>query len=317
VSRDEVGNRTASGEVTVVPRYVEPRALQPQVAYGTLPPNCDFEARNLSSSQPDTWTVVTAGGWGADAAAADGGFSGGSELRFATGSLAYAPTVRSQLFTVRPGDAWTFGIIWKQSTFGTAGTLTVKFLSTANPNATPVGTSLVQTLSDAVGEPVGVTWKTISVGKDVPGSARYAMVEVSRAAAYTGLLTIDALDAVRATSFWTQWKHLGDGTDPTHPFDNGWTNWDTTAYRPGSFRRNTAGRCQLRGMVKAPTPAPSGFSSMTTLPEEYWPTSAVFVRVPYQSGVTGIEITTSGAVLIEAVAAGTYLPLDGIEWDIT
>ena len=57
-ARDSKGNvGSASSEVALVPRYVEPRFLTPDVTYAALPLNGSFEALSDPAGIPDAWTA--------------------------------------------------------------------------------------------------------------------------------------------------------------------------------------------------------------------------------------------------------------------
>jgi microcystin-dependent protein len=106
------------------------------------------------------------------------------------------------------------------------------------------------------------------------------------------------------------------GTAGEIAFSNGWLPFDSSRTQPG-FRKDPFGRVLVQGVVKSP--GTSAQSVCFTLPPGYRPTREEWFAVSTNAGSltnTRVEIGAAGSINITiAAAAGTYISLDGIEFD--
>jgi hypothetical protein len=292
VGRDTKGNRsTPSSEFSLTARYVEPRLLQPRIAYGALPPNADFEALNDAAEPPDNWTV-SSGTWGVDVASSDDAYAGSRAMLMPSGNSA---TLSAQLFTVRAGEEWIVSAWFKQSTAGIrTGTLSITWLST------PV--SAISAVTTAIGGPSTASgiWSRAAMKATVPAGARYAHVVIARDYSSSGTLAIDSVDALRLSAF-EPWLDV--------VFENGWLPANQSIYGFPQYRKNDSGEVEMRSVVGAPA-APAADSTITTLPSGYRPPA----RRQFVAGGSMIEVRPDGTIRAIAATAGMGLTLDGIRF---
>lgn len=289
VPRDSKGNRgAASAEVAITTRYVEPRLLLPNISYGALPMNADLEALSDPALPPDNWTV-TAGTWGASIVASTDAYAGARAVNFP--SVAGTSELSATPFTVREGEVWVVSAWCKQSVSGVrAGTLGIAWMASAT------GTLGFSSVAIGTSTTPANTWTRAVFKAAVPPGSRYGIVSFSRLSSYTGTLTVDGVDALRAAGFET-WR---DAT-----LENGWLNGNEAIYGLVQYRKNDLGEVQLQGVAGAPATPPAAYTTMLTLPPGYRPLTRRLFRV----GATDIEVRPDGTV--RPSAAPTLLPLDG------
>jgi hypothetical protein len=294
VSIDKAGNRSVSSEASFTPRYVEVRSFQPKVAYGTNPPNADFEALSVSGAPPDMWAVEV-GSWGADVLETTDSYSGGRGLRVLAGRTA---AVVCGLMSVRGGVSY-------------AARIAVRIAGTAVSDASVAIQFFNSAGAVLVGGPFhGLTgtngaWVDYEVIGTAPADARYANAYVRAEASNAQDIYIDSMEFGRAVLSQMGWKLVG----PFTSFLSGWAN------APGfacGFRINSLGNLEFKGLAVAPTPAPAGYANMLILPEGYRPKERRAVRIASTGGTTFLDVDVDGRVRVQSVSAGAELPLDGV-----
>lgn len=290
---------TVSAQATIVPRYVEPRRLQPKVVETFLPRNGSFEAQNDASAPPDTFTFN--GTWNTDAERVTGGYSGGFAVRF-NNTSAGVKSLTSQQFTVREGEIWIFSAWYKQNTATTvSGTLTLTFIDASQ--------STVSTASVNLGASVAAnTWTRAVSRVVVPSTAVYAEMAVNGNTSYGGTLTVDGLDTLRAAAWGAKVNVTYSAT--------GWVDANAAVYGPVNSRTNDLGEVELRGVALAPTPAPAANASIFTLLADHRPTdyARVFDVVTGTGATARITIPTTGVVTVSAAVAAETISFDGVRF---
>jgi hypothetical protein len=296
VARDAVGNRAVSSEVSVVPRYIEPRALQPRVSYGAMPVNADFEASNDAGSPPDGWTMIQ-GTWGTDVVLTTDTFSGGGGLRMLAGRNA---RIACDLISVRAGNRYVARVASRIA--GVAESIAyinMRFYAT-------VGGAVVGSAFAAIPSTNGA-WSDASLFGTAPSTARYADVYIEVQTGTPVDVYIDSVEFGRGAFPQEPWRMVG----VINSWTSGWSNWGDVFANVG-FRINSLGNIEFKGLAKASTPAPAAEASMFTLPSGYRPSEIRLVRVNASSGPTDIRIRPDGLVEVASVTAGAAISLDGI-----
>lgn len=293
---------TASSEVSVVPRYVEPRILQPRVTYAALPLNSDFEAANDPAAPPDGWSIAV-GTWASAIATTTDSYSGTRAVVF---TATTAAELAAQLFTCRPQEVLYFGMFYKASaSSGTVGEVVLRFFTAALSSA---GTTTI-TLTGTAG-----AWTRAAQAVTVGASARYCEVAITRSSGHAGTLTADGVEVLRAPGF-TEWRLIDPFGEAgaNSVFLNGWANHNEATHEPAQYRRSDAGEVELRGEIVASSPAPSANSIIFVLP--YAPTAIVTVRALLSTGVmVTLTIDTSGNLKADSVTASARLSLHGFRY---
>jgi hypothetical protein len=298
VPRDGVGNRgSASAQASLVPRYVEARYMQPRVTYSALPLNADFEAQNDTASPPDGW-VMNSGSWTTALNATTDAYAGANAVVFYAGSGLAG--IDSQLFAVRSGEEWVVSAWYKTAAANTrCGSLVISWLATP---VSGVGSSTAALGGSGV---AASTWTRAVLRASVPAGAKYAAVSVNRDYSDTNTLTVDSVDAMRMVS-------RGGWVAVT--YQNGWTDWNAAVYYSPSYRVDDRGEVQLRGLARSSSPAPAATSAIFTLPAGCRPLLRLLYRANTGSGTTDIEIWPTGAVVLNSIAANSYVSLDWIRF---
>lgn len=299
VPRSADGDRgPATSELTLTPRYVEPRLLLPRISWGGLPLNADLEANSDSAQPPDAWSLSPGATWGTDAQLTTDVLSGSAAVHFPNTST--SATLNAQPFTVREGEIWVFSAFYKQSVGSTfSGVLAFTYLD-ANLNAISAVSLNLGTSTPAD------TWTRAAQRVTIPSGARFGVISVNRSGSYGGTLTVDSMDALRSVAF-EPWQL------PT--FENGWTDENIAVYGQVRFRRNDVGEVEFRGVARAPTPAPAAGANMLTLPALYRPDSTRLWRlVTSVLNNVSVSIDTLGRLQVSALSAGANLSLDGIRF---
>jgi hypothetical protein len=107
------------------------------------------------------------------------------------------------------------------------------------------------------------------------------------------------------------WHAVGAAGEPA--FLNSWTNYGS-GYTTLAFRKNPLGKVQLRGMLRS-AGATAGLN-IFTLPTGYRPTARALLDAIAENVQARVDVNTDGSVMMMMTAAtGTYLSLDGIEFD--
>jgi hypothetical protein len=297
VARDVKGNRgVVSAEETLVPRYVEPRALQPRITWGSLPLNGDVEATSDASKPPDAWTLNTA--WGTNALLTTDVLSGKAAVLFP--NIATTATLTAQPFTVREGEVWVFSAFYKQSTGSTAsGVLAFTYLDASLAAISSVSVSLGASAA-------ANTWTRAAQKVVIPAGARFGEISFSRSGSFSGTLTVDSVDALRGAAF-EAWR--------LPSYENGWTDANTGIYGQVRYRRNDLGEVEVRGVALSSTPAPGANTNVFTLPAAYAPDAVRLWRLVTSGGV-GLDFTIDslGRARVNSIAAGVNISLDGIRF---
>jgi hypothetical protein len=304
VPRDAKGNRgTASAQVTLTPRYVEPRLLQQRISWGSLPLNGDFEAANLSGAPPDAWRI-NSGTWGTNALATTDTYSGSAAVHFP--NLAGSPAMIGTPFTVREGEVWIMSAFYKQSVGATlSGVLAFTYLD-ANLNAVG-GVGPHPSVQLGVSASAN-TWTRAVTKAVIPVGARFGEISFTRWSGYGGTLTVDSVDALRLAAFET-WQL------PT--FQNSWSDWNQAVFGQVAYRKNDLGEVQFMSLARAPTPAPAAYSTLFTLPAAYRPLSRRLFSVAVNGTTAAVlEVWTDGSVKLSASGADAFVSLDGIRFSV-
>lgn len=305
VSRDTNGNRgPASSEVTLSPRYVAPMDAQPQVAWGSLPPNADFEANTVPGAPPDTWRV-TVGAWGTGVTTTTDSYSGGTALRFVAGQ---STDVQSQLMSIRSGELYVLDVLAKLASTATPHAfIGIRFFAT-------IGGGVVGGSSRALAV-TGSTWAHTTVVCPAPATARYAAVFSSADSTSTVDTYVDSADFARCSLAQEDWVLIyspAGSESGVIPYEHGWTTYGG-GYGQVGFRRNSLGNLEFKGMAKCPTPVPATGATVFTLPPGYWPVETKLVRLNFPvTGDSDLQVFTDGRVTLQSATAGQYLPFDGI-----
>jgi hypothetical protein len=283
VSRDEVGNRTASGEVSAVPRYVEPRSLQPRVTYAALPLNSDFEAEN-GSDGPDAWTISE---WGTGVTTTTDTFTGSRALAVSS-TNGYA---LSSAIAVRPSTRYIVEMFTK-STNSRAAVVEVVWL---DADLATVSTTNLSIGSLGTSSSYAQKFKFATA----PSNARFAQVKLSGATGTAGIVYYDSIVFDRADF---------QDEPPTAPSPL-LNSWNTNAFR---YWKGNDGCVNVEGGV-------TGGANGTTfyqLPTGYRPPTTRRFAVPTDVGYAVITIDTSGNMTVIAAVGATTVWVDGLRFRV-
>jgi hypothetical protein len=291
VARDEDGNRSAvSSEVSAVAGYTQPRAMQPFIATHRLPPNGDFELRNVAGQPPDTWAVSN-GTWGTHfdlyEAATSQSYSGSNSL-WCDGISPH--TIRSQTFTVTAGERWY--VVFHYKTAATSGVrVGIQFLDKDGA-------------ADSFQEEdpgVAASYTQYRMSKVAPSTARFAYVYFA------------GRDGGAGADFYVDKVEVFPGdpqdawTTPTFG-----TNWGAGAagQAPG-YMRDTMGFVHLRGNVRR---SGAGTTVINALPLGFRPAgNETFLTYDSATGgVLAVTVNTTGTVTISGTTVLTDYSLSGI-----
>jgi hypothetical protein len=302
VSRDEVGNRTASGEVSVVPRHVAPVDLLPIAVFSSLNPNPSFEAWTQGTSfPPDTWSMDT-GTWGVDVERTTTADSGGYALRFPV-TTSGEKGIISQFIAVTPGLRYALdGRYYRPSGVpdDESGLHMEIRWYTSTFSEVDVGTRLITE---------GVLyggWVSLTGAKDAPATARYARVVVGR--------TFGSVETYVDHVFFRQYTQQQE-TWKTIALLNSFTASGGGATSPGYYL-STDGRVYLRGRIARGAGVPAGGTAIGNLPTGYIPTALHTFGVRTDTGQGEVTVGTDGAIRYWAGGVG-YLSLDEVGFRIT
>lgn len=306
VPRDAKGNRgTASAELAVVPRYVEPRTLQPVVAYGALPLNGDWEATNAPSAPPDAWTM-TLGTWGVDALVTTDSYTGGSALLVK--ATAATKLIEGGLFVSRPGDRYRFDCYAKGGSGGAGGApsrLTYMRVVFYSGPTTSISTTDIVLTNDTG------TWNRTAAELTAPANTKYARISIY------GTSTMDRdtyIDSVAATPLIAQeaLRYVDVAGEPL--FENSFTH-NTDGLGSVAFYRDSGGRVHLSGACERSS-APSPGATIFTLPTGYRPGASEPFVVATDGGVGRVTIKSTGAVEYTSGSVG-WFGLNGVSFRAT
>jgi hypothetical protein len=294
---DAAGNRgTASAEVSTAAGHVSPLALQPVVAFGSLPPNPDFEAVNASGAPPDTWTMVT-GTWGVDADTSTSTvYSGGRSLRFP--ATAVQTRLASQLFAVTPGLDYMLRALMYAVTTPGATTVQCELRFYSDLGVTEVTPPVI-----AGGPGIAGVWFDSQITGQAPAGARYARVYAGKANSLSFEAFVDAVFVVQASFRQRAWSSVAGALLGT------WTAGTTTP----RYRLTVSGDVALSGRVTGGTLNTAAFN----LPAGLRP--AATRRFAVAGGTLSphaVRVDTNGNVVPEIGSTtdfcfdGVLLPLD-------
>lgn len=301
VGRDKVGNRSTAVQVSFVPRYVEPRALQPRVTYASLPLNPDFEALNLTGGAPDAW-AISVGTWGIGVQSTTDSVTGSSALVFPyTGTAADDVTLQSDFFVARPGDLYAIEAWTKTASGGAVGYGAI-FLRWYSGTFIDLGTGFV---GPTLQVSTGGTWTKISGTTTAPTGARYGRVEIQ---VEGGIRSVAAyIDSV--------FVEKRSGTEQTlnaASLENGFTNAGGGHTDAGYYRASN-GRVYLEGRVTRAAGVPAAGTTIFTLPGGFRPAAIHAFAVPTSGGFGEVSITTGGLVRYGSGGVAPYV-FDGISF---
>lgn len=293
------GQGTASSQVTIAPRYVEPRTLQPRVNFAaSLVVNGDFEANNAASAPPDKWSME-AGAWATDVTLVSDSYSGTSAVKF----LGTATTrLVSELFTVRAGDRISMDCFIKGTDTGPANTLLivrVRYLS----DLTTIFDNDVLNLSGIYVDSAGV-WKAWDEAVTVPATAKYA--QVSLETTFGREVWIDSVRILLASTVQEDYFSVGGTGAP--PYQGSWATYG--GFEGARYYKDSTGRVHLSGVVQGGTVG----STIFTLQAEYRPTAQRIFPVYTDATTFGrVDIFASGVVQFSA-GDPAGVSLDGISF---
>jgi hypothetical protein len=291
---NRAGNRgTASSEVTINPRYVEPRRLQPKVTYAQIPLNADFQAANAADGSPDAWEMRSGTTWNTDVEAETGTvFSGARAIRFLDTTV--AARIVSDYFMVRSGDtviarAQFYGGITSYSSGNDAGI----YIEFYEENFSVTRTVTIQERATDTASWLGVGGQvTATIGEC------YARIIIGKAAAaaYETLF-----DSVRVSVYEESEGEI------VPSFGNSWVD-SSTSPMVASYYRDAQRRVHMQGSISSGTIGATAF----TLPAGYRPLGPVgFVTFSTAGTTAYVTISTAGAVVVQA---GATAYLDGISF---
>lgn len=100
---------------------------------------------------------------------------------------------------------------------------------------------------------------------------------------------------------------VGNANEPA--FQNGWVNYDTTAYHGARYWKDPMGVVHIEGLVKNGAAPPS---TIFILPVGYRPGNALLFTVTANGLLARVDITTTGNVLWNGGGTNAYLSLAGI-----
>jgi hypothetical protein len=107
------------------------------------------------------------------------------------------------------------------------------------------------------------------------------------------------------------WHAVGAVGEPA--FANSWTNYGS-GYTTLAFRKNPLGKVQLRGMIRSA--GTTAGLNIFTLPTGYRPAARALFDAIAENVQARVDVNTDGSVMMMVTAAtGSYLSLDGIEFD--
>ncbi|MBJ6762788.1 fibronectin type III domain-containing protein [Myxococcaceae bacterium JPH2] len=309
VGRDRTGNLgAASAEVALAPRYVEPRMLFPRVSYAALPLNSDFEAATSGvNAPPDAW-VLNSGAWGASVGFTSDAYAGSSALRFIPSA---ATSISSQPFVVRGGETWIVSAYAKQDTANVAaGLLVFEFLNSAFVAVSNVTVSLGGATTPAN------TYSRFALQSQVPATARYAIVTVSRSSTFATVLTLDSVSAVAVPTF-ESWRRVMPSTDTSiSKFGAGFGNENESVYGLAEYRRNDLGDVEFRGNV-ATTAAIASGATLLANSVDYRPSRALKFYMGSSAGIIPVIVLPTGGVTVSVgLAMGVTFSLTSLRYSL-
>jgi hypothetical protein len=184
IARDVKNNRgTASAQVTIAAGYTVPRAMQPLVDFGSIIPNSDFEAQNVSSAPPDRWSTTDI--WGTDVTLI-AGWSGTNAIR-----VNKSKTISSDPFTIREGDVYSIEVVMKNAELPATqiGNATMQFFSDiTNPPGSSTGADSLNLFGTSG------AWSKKSELQTVPAGTKYAYLNITNAlGGGSNVLDIDSI----------------------------------------------------------------------------------------------------------------------------
>lgn len=277
------GQGAASSQVTIVPRYVEPRTLQPYIWSGAIPPNASFEASNDGTGLPDTWTFD--GTWGVDAELdTSTSYSGAASVKF-IGTGDSTRYLTSQAFTVRAGSQYHLDVNYKQAS-PDASALIIQVEWFGRTFAS-VGIDTLTVGSTDSSPAWNVAATTITAPSSGGGAAAYAKVKLRRILASVDVW-VDAVELVRVPEMIT-----AQPTWTAVTYSSTWVDYGS-GFAGARYYKDTMGVVRLSGVTKSGTVG----STIFTLPIGHRPDYPLIYWVYTETGTAGrVDVNTNGTVV--------------------
>lgn len=287
---------------TFVAGYATPAAMQPQVWFGALPPNADFEAWNDAAQPPDGWTLSGTLVWGTHVSVSSTANSGTRAVTFPI-STGVAGALTSQRFTVRPTRRYIL-------------TGCAKISATVPPDVDLVfynaaGVEITYSTLSWYGASPGAYTEKSRVA-EAPATAAFAAVRIRKDFNTDGVCLFDSV-SVEAGSFALETAKVvglvaGDQTGP--PWQNGWGAFGGGFGAP-SFYKDAAGIVHLSGLCVGGTMG----AAMFTLPSGYRPKAILLfgATTSSSSAPPRVDVDSNGEVRPISGSNG-WFSLDGISF---
>jgi hypothetical protein len=290
---------TASSQATVVPRYVEPRRLQPLVTYAQLPLNADFEGWNDPAGMPDTWDMYV--GTVANSAREET-FVGSGSYSMYLGATSTALKIASSIFACRPFSLVRAGArLAVPATY--SGGVYIRWLS-----ATFSETALE--LLTVVAPPSGsLSYVDTDTGvvTRAPSSTAFAQLVI-------GKVTADVYDMYVDSCWVTVTQSLGlteSGTAPS--FTNGFS--DASLDGAAVYAVDPHGFIWFRGAVTRAAGAPAAGTVIAGLPLGVRPWYTHEFALASDAGVSTIRVEPNGNITYRSGSVGR-IALDGLRFRV-
>jgi hypothetical protein len=303
---NRAGNRgTASSEVTINPRYVEPRRLQPRVTYASLPLNSDFEAANAGSGvPPDGWEMLD-GAWNTDFSLSTDSNSGSNAVVLGP-TATDDPEIGSQLFVVYPSTRYAFRARFK-SNKTTGPPALVEYPQVVLRWYSDVSTVISSSGSGPTSTTAN-TWGTVEGVATAPSTAKFARVVLtSTDNSATQTIVYDSVSVEIASI------PLEDLTYASH--QNSFSDVADANVGPAAYYRNANGETCLQGAVRRVAGAPAAGTVMFSLPAALAPQRKRRFAVPTDTGLGVVQAEINGDVTYQSGGVTEFF-LDGIRFRV-
>jgi hypothetical protein len=294
---------TASSQVSVTARWVEPGNLQPLVTYQQIPTNSDFEAANTSGAPPDTWEMHT-GTWTTDAVIDTVNVSSGNRA-VKLNATAVATKIRSSIFMCREYDL--VRVTARLSVVGAfnQGAIYLRWLNSA---FTEISLDLVASYGTSFSTS---PYADVGAGEviEAPAGTAYAQVVMGKVSAGTYAMWIDSCRVFIGPTVGT--TEAGSALT----LGNGFT--DASVDGQALYHVDPHGFLYFRGAITRAAGIPASGTVIATLPNDVRPahTHRFVVATDVLGDVAMLQIKPTGA--IEYLSGNVArLWLDGIRFRV-
>jgi hypothetical protein len=307
---------TPTDAVAFTAGYVTPDAMQPQIAWGALPPNPDFEAHSDPDAPPDTWAFD--GTWKTDATSdTSTSYSGTRSIAF-LGSGDTSKRLKSQIFAVRGGEEYILTAFHRQS--GLTNFALIAQIEWMGRDFSSVGVSTVNIGAAAL--QTNRWYQTVfraaapgGSGSTITGAtAAYGRLSIGRLDPAAGTVWLDSVDLLRLPAPGA-WQEV-----PVGNFRNGYYSYPATSdYEPAAGHFSTDGEMMMRGIIASPNGVTvPAFETVFYLPSGITPPKKKRIFACASSLANGtimLEVMPSGQVIsYVAVPQNTFISLEGIRY---